>query len=269
MHKAIDIHGHFGNPERFPQSNLEKEMYRISLESLKKNYVQQGITAACISPMEGIFPDNTDALLDANCYMEELAEEQDWIYQWVIVNPLMPASFHQAEKILKNRKCVGVKIHPDAHGYSIEAYGKEVFAFCNENHTLLLSHSGETLSMPEQFVPFADMYPTVSVIVAHLGCGSDGDIGHQIRAIKQASYGNIYTDVSSARSILNGLIEWAVRNVTAEKLLFGTDTPLHHIPMMKQRMEFAELSKEEKECIFYKNAMKWLPKDDSNTNNEE
>jgi len=101
MHKAIDIHGHFGNPERFPQSNLEKEMYRISLESLKKNYVQQGITAACISPMEGIFPDNTDALLDANCYMEELAEEQDWIYQWVIVNPLMPASFHQAEKILK------------------------------------------------------------------------------------------------------------------------------------------------------------------------
>ena len=55
MHKAIDIHGHFGNPERFPQSNLEKEMYRISLESLKKNYVQQGITAACISPMEGIF----------------------------------------------------------------------------------------------------------------------------------------------------------------------------------------------------------------------
>ena len=44
MHKAIDIHGHFGNPERFPQSNLEKEMYRISLESLKKNYVQQGIT---------------------------------------------------------------------------------------------------------------------------------------------------------------------------------------------------------------------------------
>ena len=115
MHKPIDIHGHFGNPERFPQSNQEKEMYRISLESLKKNYVQQGITAACISPMEGIFPDNTDALLDANRYMEELAEEQDWIYQWVIVNPLMPASFHQAEKILKNRKCVGVKIHPDAH----------------------------------------------------------------------------------------------------------------------------------------------------------
>ena len=34
-------------------------------------------------------------------------------------------------------------------------------------------------------------------------------------------------------------------------------------------VEFAELSEEEKECIFYKNAMKWLPKDDSNTNNEE
>lgn len=261
MHKAIDIHAHFGNPEGFPQRSLEKKMYRISLEVLKKIYAQQGVTAACVSPMEGIFPDNADVLLDANSYMEELAEANDWLYQWVIVNPLMPESFQQAERILKNRKCVGVKIHPDAHNYPIEAFGEEVFSFCSEAKALLLSHSGERFSMPEKFVPFADAYPSVKVIVAHLGCGSDGDIGHQVRAVSQASYGNIYTDVSSARSILNGLVEWAAERVTAEKLLFGTDTPLHHIPMMKQRIEFAELTEQEKECIFYKNAIKLLQGD--------
>lgn len=56
----------------------------------------------------------------------------------------------------------------------------------------------------------------------------------QVRAIREAAKNNIYTDVSSARSILNGLIEWAVREVSEKKLLFGTDTPLHHIPMMKK-----------------------------------
>lgn len=259
MHKAIDIHAHFGSPDRFPQKSLEKKMYRFSLEALKQAYDQQGITAACISPMEGIFPEHAGALLDANNCMEELAEKNDWIYQWVIVNPLMPESYKQAERMLKNKKCVGVKIHPDAHCYPIEAFGDELFSFCSGEKALLLSHSGEPMSMPEKFVPFADAYPAVRVIVAHLGCGFDGDIGHQIRAVKQAGNGNIYTDVSSARSILNGLVEWAAECVTAEKLLFGTDAPLHNIPMMKQRIEFAELAEQDKECIFYKNAIKLLP----------
>lgn len=233
-------------------------MYRLPLEALQKIYEQQGVTAAWISPMESIFPSHADALLNANSRMEELAEENDWIYQWVVVNPLMPESYKQAERILKNKKCVGVKIHPDAHGYPIEAYGDEVFSFCSGENALLLSHSGEPFSIPEKFVPFADANPSVRVIIAHLGCGFDGDIGHQVRAVRQAKYGNIYTDVSSARSILNGLVEWAAESVSAEKLLFGTDTPLHHIPMMKQRIESAELTEQDKECIFYKNAVKLM-----------
>lgn len=260
MGKTVDVHAHFGKPDGFPQSVLEKEMYLISLAKLEEIYRSQGIRAACISPMEGIFPKNEDELLDANCSMEALSQIHDWIYQWVIIHPRMPKSFYQAEKMLQNEKCVGVKIHPDAHKYAIEECGEEIFAFCNSQNAVLLSHSGEPMSLPERFVPFADRYPDVKVIVAHLGCGFDGDIAHQVRAIREAVYGNIYTDVSSAKSILNGLVEWAVQEVSPGKLLFGTDTPLHHIPMMKQRIETAELTETQKEAVFWKNAGKLLPK---------
>ena len=35
--------------------------------------------------------------------------------------------------------------------------------------------------------------------------------------------------ISSARSILPGLVEWAVAEVGAEKILFGTDSPLYSV----------------------------------------
>ncbi|EET62656.1 amidohydrolase family protein [Marvinbryantia formatexigens DSM 14469] len=260
MYKIIDVHAHFGNPDGFPQGVLEKEMYRISLKKLEEIYRLQGIQAACISPMEGIFPRNKEELLDANRCMEELSQTHDWIYQWVVVNPLMPESYYQAEKMLRGEKCVGVKIHPDAQKYDIGQWGDEIFSFCSNQKAVLLSHSGEMLSMPEHFVTFVNRFPDVQVIVAHLGCGYDGDISHQVRAIREAAKNNIYTDVSSARSILNGLIEWAVREVSEKKLLFGTDTPLHHIPMMKKRIETAELTEKQKEAIFWKNAVQLLPK---------
>ena len=258
MYNAIDIHGHFGDPSCFPQKGLEKEFMRLDLEQLKAEYDRQQISAACLSPMEAIFPADEITLLRANDYMAELARTCDWLYQWVVVDPLLPASYQQAEALLPERKCAGVKIHPDAHGYPIREWGDEIFAFCQEHGAVLETHSGEPMSMPEDMVPFADKYPGVRVIAAHLGFGSDGCVEHQVRAIQEAKHGNIYTDVSSSRSILNHLVEWAVDQVTADKLLFGTDTPLHHIAMMKQRVEYANIPEAAKEAIFHGSALRLL-----------
>lgn len=254
MYRAIDVHGHFGDPECFPQKGKEKNFLLLSAEQLKRQYESQEIAAACLSPMEALFPYDEATLLRANDAMAELAEREAWVYPWVVVDPLFPKSYQQAEELLSGGKCVGVKIHPDANGYPVREYLDEIFAFCHERGAILESHSGDPMSMPEEFVPFADRYPDVSVIVAHLGYGCDQSLDHQVNAVKSAKNGNIYTDVSSAKSILNHLIEWAVKELPAGHILFGTDTPLHHVPMMKQRIEFADISEEEKSGIFYQNA---------------
>lgn len=254
MLRAIDIHAHYGNPDCFPQRGVEKECLRLSLEALEREYGRQNVVAACLSPMEGIFPADENMLLTANALTEQLSQEYRWFYQWVVVDPLFPASYKQAEGMLKNRKCVGVKIHPDAHGYPIKTYGEEIFAFCAQQGAVLETHSGDRLSLPEELVPLAGRYPQVTVIASHLGCGYDGSVEHQVNAVKAARSGNLYTDASSARSILPNLLEWGVERITAKKLLFGTDTPLHHIAMMKQRVECANLTAEEIGDILYHNA---------------
>lgn len=254
MLKAVDVHAHYGDPDCFPQKGVEKECLRLSLEALKREYERQHIVAACLSPMEGIFPADENMLLTANSLTEQLSREYDWFYQWVVVDPLFPASYRQAEEMLKNRKCVGVKIHPDAHGYPIETYGEEIFAFCAGHGAVLEAHSGDRFSLPERLAPLADRYPQVTVIASHLGCGFDGSVEHQVNAVRAVRRGNLYTDVSSARSILPNLLEWGAEQVTAKKLLFGTDTPLHHIAMMKRRVESANLSEEEIGEILFHNA---------------
>ena len=258
MYQAIDIHGHLGTPSGFPQTGLEKEFLNLSLEALHRQYQSQNITAACLSPMEALFPCCEQTLLDANSHMEELSLTHSWLYQWVVVDPLYPASFQQAQRILKSPKCVGVKLHPDANGYAIRDYGDELFSFCREQRAILETHSGDTNSMPEDFLPLADRFPEVTVILSHVGCGYDGDITHQVRAVQAARHRNLYTDVSSGKSLLNHLVEWAAGELPPDRLLFGTDTPIHHVPMMKQRVEWADLTETQKERIFYRNALELL-----------
>ena len=73
-------------------------------------------------------------------------------------------------------------------------------------------------------------------------------------AVQAARHGNLWIDTSSARSILPGLIEWAVREVGADRLMFGSDTPLYHVAMQRARIETAEIPESAKALILRENA---------------
>lgn len=79
--------------------------------------------------------------------------------------------------------------------------------------------------MPEKFVPFANRYPEVRILLSHLGNSCDGDVTHQVRAISMGHNGNLYTDVSSMKSILPGLIEWAAHEIGSEKSCSAQTAP--------------------------------------------
>ena len=112
--------------------------------------------------------------------------------------------------------------------------------------------------MPEDFVPFADEFPEVRLILAHLGCTCDGDPSHQVRAIQLGKRGNIYVDTSSAQSLMPGLVEWAVHEIGAERILLGSDSPLYSISMQRARIDKAEISDHDKRLILRENAERIL-----------
>jgi uncharacterized protein len=96
----------------------------------------------------------------------------------------------------------------------------------------------------------------MKLILAHIGCGWDNDYTHQVRGIQQSRHGNVFADTSSARSITPNLIEWAVQQIGASQILFGTDTPLYVTAMQRVRIDRADLTDPEKKQILHENAEK-------------
>jgi uncharacterized protein len=180
------------------------------------------------------------------------------LLQWVVVNPLQAATFEQARSMLQTPPCMGIKIHPEEHRYAIREHGEAIFSFAASLGALVLTHSGERNSLPADFIPLADRYPEVTLILAHIGCSEDNDRTLQVRAVQQSKHGNVVADTSSAQSLTPGLIEWAVKEIGADRVLFGTDTPLYSTAMQRQRIDTADLDDRSKRLILRDNAVRLL-----------
>ena len=182
------------------------------------------------------------------------------LLQWVILHPDVPRTFEQAETMLRQDQCMGIKLHPEEHQYPVREQGAAMFELAARHDAVVLVHSGDPFSLPSDFLPWADEYPNITLLLAHLGNGGGaaGDPTMQVRAIQASRHGNVLVDTSSARSMLPGLVEWAVAEVGAEKILFGSDTPLYSVSMQRARIDHAEISETDKQAILYKNARRVL-----------
>ena len=248
MITAIDVHAHIA-----PWNPVDKRVIpMLDIAQQGEIYRKIKVEKAICSPLSALYPP-FDVVAD-NAMTYKMAMQTDWLYQWVVIDPRIEETFSQAEQMLGTGICIGIKIHPNMHGYRIRDYGDKVFSFAAKHHAIIETHDDDPENMPEEFVPFADAYPEVKLIVAHLGLGVDGDV-HQVRAIQKSKQGNIYTDTSSARSLTPNLLEWAVREVGAEKILFGTDCPIYSAAMQRAHIDCADLTDIEKKLILRDNAL--------------
>ena len=252
--RAIDVHGHFGSC-RASVSALGDEFSTGDAEEVVRRARLSNTKLTIVSPLLALFPRFKGKVIEGNKEAALVTADTEELMQWVVINPLQPETFEQADEMLKSPKCAGIKIHPEEHGYPITEHGRALFAFAAEHNAVMQTHSGEKNSMPDDFVPFANDFPNTTLILSHLGFSWDGDPSRQVNAIKSCRHGNIFTDTSSFKSIIPGLLEWAVKSITADKILYGTDTPLYFAPMQRARIDFADISKDEKRKILQDNAM--------------
>jgi len=255
--QAIDVHAHFGKYSNRPNAQLNGFMSGDA-EVILQRARMAGTELSIVSPLQALTPRGHNDPVTGNRSAADVVSKNQGLLQWVVIDPLKPETFEQAASMLANPRCVGIKIHPEEHCYSIREQGRVLFEFAARHQAVILTHSGEGNSMPEDFVPFADDFPEVRLILAHLGCGHDGDPTHQVRAIQAGKQGNIFVDTSSAQSLMPHLIEWAVAEVGAERILYGTDSPLYFAPMQRARIDHAEISENDKRCILRSNAMRLL-----------
>jgi len=216
-----------------------------------------GIRLTIVSALAALLPYGGD-VLRGNEQAVAAVEQRRGLRFWAVLDPRKVETYRQVEQLLSHPMCAGIKLHPHAHVYDIRTYGEETFAFAAERRALVLTHSGDVGSYPEDFVPFVDRYPEVRLILAHLGNSDDGSPARQVFAITHARHGNLWVDTSSMRSMMAGLIEWAVAQIGADRLLFGTDTPLYAAAAQKARIEAAEIDPADKRAILSGNAERLL-----------
>lgn len=255
--QAIDVHAHYGVYGRGKQDKGD-EFMTGDADVVVRRARQANTRLTVVSPLEALLPRFAGDPISGNENAARIVAQTEGLLQWVVIDPLKPKTYEQAERMLKLPKCVGIKIHPEEHGYPIREHGDALFSFAAKHRTVVLGHSSEQNSLAADYVLFANKFPEMSLILAHIGCGWDGDLTHQVRALAQSKHGNVYADTSSARSITPCLIEYAVREAGADRVLYGTDTPLYFAPMQRARIDHADISDREKRMILCENAIRLL-----------
>lgn len=258
--KAIDTHCHLGDSN----PNSPKEYWGSELFGdpafVVENMKRANIGIAVPSALEALMPRGYGDAVYGNKLMLETVEKLDGVYMLAVINPLQKESYAQAAELLQHPKCMGLKVHPEEHMYPILNYGDEIYEFAGKHNALIITHSGEINSLPEDFCVFANRYPEVNTVVSHLGCGYDGRLDHQIVAIENSIHGNLYTDTSSFKTLLCGVLERAVERIGSEKILFGTDAGCYFSPAHRARVDCAHISDADKENILYRNALRLIPR---------
>ncbi|RLT05114.1 MAG: hypothetical protein DWI21_13330 [Planctomycetota bacterium] len=253
---AIDVHGHYGRYIGEAGDQLADGFYSGDAAEVVRRASAVNIVLTIVSPLTALKPRFQADSVAGNIEAARVVAQTPGLKQYVVIDPLRPQTYSQAEEMLAQPQCVGIKLHPEEHGYVIRDHARPIFEFAARHRAIVLTHSSEKNSLAADFVPWVNEFPEVRLILAHIGCGWDGDLTHQVRAIQQSRHGNVFADTSSARSITPGLIEWAVREVGADRVLFGTDTPLYHAAMQLARINHADLSDDVKRQILRDNALR-------------
>lgn len=256
---AIDVHAHYGTYYR-DAAPLLNEWLTGDAATVANRARQANIRLTVVSPLSGLMPRGQADAVSANVEASEIVQQTSGLRQWVIIHPEQPETFSQADELLSAPHCVGIKIHPEEHQYEIREHGDSMFQLAARHHAVVLAHSGDPYSWPEDLILFANEYPEIQLILAHLGNGGGaaGDPTLQVRAIQACEHDNVFVDTSSARSIVAGLVEWAVAEIGSKRILFGTDAPLYSTAMQRARIDSADITEEQKIDILARNAERLL-----------
>lgn len=247
--EPIDIHSHFDHNVPGDRCTIvkpvERDCHSIFIDDIKAEYDNVGIHCGGFSTYSSLVC--KERTIEENAYLFDLMHRHDWMYQWVVLHPDQSETFHQVEKMIQDKKVLGIKIHASMHRYNLLEKSDKILSFANDLGAVVLMHN----DLVGQMTPIADKYPNMKLIIAHLQHDEYMD------AVKGTRHGNIYVDTSGMASNQNNIIERAVEKVGAEHVLFGTDT--YSTAFQLGRIAFARIKDEDKKTILLDNALNMFP----------
>jgi len=235
----IDAHAHIGRFNLWPLApdTVEQLLTILRAESIDYALVSSA-KAICYDCPSG----NADVL--------EAAAAHDQILPLLCVNPVRREESSAELSTWRTRGFIGVKLHPTQHAYSLVSPAADaVLDFCEENAIPVLTHADEDDPRcdPAAMATVAARHPDLTLIVGHACLFSSRGVVDVAE-----EYPNLYLELSVNYEA--GKLEDTVRRLGCERLLFGSDVPLHNPSVMLQRIKVVGLPQEDENKILCENA---------------
>ena len=259
----IDFHTH-----AFPDALAPKAIPKLSFVSgglephtdgtvsgLKESMQRNGVKASVVLNIAT----NAHQQRAVNDFAASINNKKD-IFSFGSVFPFSEDAFKELERI-KELGLLGVKLHPDYQGFNVDDIRlKPLYKKISELGLITVFHAGLDYGFAP---PYGATPPKMAralewfsspVIAAHWGginCGDD--------VIKYLCGKNIYFDVSMGYSMMPKYYAQKIIELhTADRMLFGTDTPWHTPNMEMRLLDTLELSNDDMDKITHKNAERLL-----------
>lgn len=258
---VIDIHGHLGNINQAPFWVAEGARLEACLDAA-------GIDLLCVSSAKSLMYDAREGNADLAAALEATRK----LRGYVTVNPVFPESIKDLT-LLAQEKFIGVKIHPDYHGYDIQSGVARAFLDeVAEQTPLMLCHvscmPGTGFAAAAKVAEFAARHPRTKFVLAHLAGIYQNPLYpyfpnlEGLERVAAFKLDNVHVDTAHyLMYVYPGVMERALEIIGSDHLVFGTDCPLQGPAQMRFAREIIgelPIPEIDKEKILGGNAAKLL-----------
>jgi predicted TIM-barrel fold metal-dependent hydrolase len=161
-------------------------------------------------------------------------------------------------------KVLGVKLHPQLGGYDI--MDRHLFRLVEQEIAprglSILSHvSNDAENVTAgRFIQFAERFPNVNFVAAHMGAGvlGNGDAG--VDAWLEHRPKNVWFDLGTLRVFYGGALHRFLEAIDENQVCFGTDSPLYWPAAFSRTIETLGLAPGVYEKIAWRNALQAFPR---------
>ncbi|MCK5802336.1 MAG: amidohydrolase family protein [Lentisphaeria bacterium] len=258
----IDIHGHLGNINQAP-------FWAADAPELERYLDEAGVDRLCISAAKSLMYDAREG----NADLDQALKASTRLLGYVTVNPMFPESMEDLALLESESKFIGVKIHPDYHGYHIKSHVAQIFLDqVARRVSLMLFHvscmPGTGFADAERIAEFASRHPDTHFVLAHVaGIYQNPQYPYfpnleGLEKVAAFHLENVYVDTAHyLMYVYPGVMEQMVATIGADHIVFGTDVPLQGPAQMRFALETIralDIPDDDKDKILYANAAKLI-----------
>lgn len=238
-HPILDAHAHLG-------TWFSTYAHAGDAAGLVRGMDRLGIQATAIIAFDSIGPDMRGGNDRVAAAMREYPGR---FLGYATVDPNEPDMTAELERCFDELGFHAIKFHCDTHGYPADGDKyRPALEYADAHSLAILIHGIITERMLKT-------YPRAQFLSAHVG-GWDGRFPHYAVELAK-NYPNIHMDLA-ASGVYNGVLEKLVDEVSADRIVHGSDVPVMDAGYQLGRVLAAQLSSEDKEKVLYRNAARLL-----------